>query len=69
MARKPCTHNRADVRAQIKLLQSMGKPVTAVEYHPDGVFRLMTAAHKSASPAQDELDRELAEFRSRNGKS
>jgi hypothetical protein len=48
MARTPCTHNRADVRAQIKLLESMGKTVTAVKYHRDGTFRLMTAEHKSA---------------------
>jgi hypothetical protein len=67
MARKPCTHNRADVRAQIKVLESMGKVVTATEYHPDGTFRLMTAEHKGAIPAQDDLDRELAEFRARNG--
>jgi hypothetical protein len=67
MARKPCTHNRADVRTQIKLLESMGKVVTVTEYHPDGTFRLITAEHKGAIPAQDDLDRELAEFRARNG--
>jgi hypothetical protein len=66
MARRSCTHNRADVRAQIKLLETIGKSVTAIKFHPDGTFRLMTAEHKSASPADDELDRELAEFRSRN---
>jgi hypothetical protein len=49
MARRPCTHNRADVRAQIKLLESMGKAVTAIKYHPDGTFRLMTSEHVSKS--------------------
>jgi hypothetical protein len=63
MARRPCTHNRADVRAQIKVLESMGKVVTAIKYHPDGTFRLMTSEHKG----QDDLDGELAEFKARNG--
>lgn len=66
MPRKPCTHNRADVRAQIKVLESMGKIVTAVKFHPDGTFRLMSSEHKSAKPADDGLDRELAEFEARN---
>jgi hypothetical protein len=49
VARKPCTHNRADVRAQIKLLESMGKVVTVIKFHPDGTFRLMTSEHVSKS--------------------
>jgi hypothetical protein len=49
MARRPCTHNRADVRTQIKNLESMGKVVTVFEFCPDGTFRLMTSEHVSKS--------------------
>jgi hypothetical protein len=49
MARKPCTPNRAAVRAQIKLLESLGKVVTAIKVHPDGTFRVMTSEHVSKS--------------------
>jgi hypothetical protein len=66
MAPRFQTPDPARVQEQIELLESMGKAVTAVKYHADGTFRLMTAEHKSASHAEDELDRELAEFRSRN---
>ena len=34
MPRNPPTHKRADVRAAIKLMESLGKTVTAVKYHP-----------------------------------
>jgi hypothetical protein len=47
MARKPCTHNRSDVKRAIELMEALGKTVTAVKYHPDGTFRVMTSDHVS----------------------
>jgi hypothetical protein len=49
MPRKPITHNRNDVKQAIKLLEAMGKTVTAVKFHPDGTFRVMTSEHVSKS--------------------
>jgi hypothetical protein len=49
MPRKPLTHNRNDVKQAIKLLEAMGKTVTAVKFHPDGTFRVMTSEHVSKS--------------------
>lgn len=43
MARKRATHSRADIKAQIALLESIGKKVVQVKFHPDGTFRLITA--------------------------
>jgi hypothetical protein len=65
MTRKTYTHRPAEVKAQIMALEALGKKVTAVKYHPDGTFRLMTADYQSSSPSN--LDRELAEFEARNG--
>lgn len=48
MPRKKLTYSRADVRAQVALLESLGKKVTAVKYHPDGTFRVMTSEHVSS---------------------
>lgn len=45
MPRKKLTHNRADVLAQWKLLQSIGEEPVSVKYHPDGTFRIMTRKH------------------------
>jgi hypothetical protein len=47
MPRRPCTHNRSDVRRAIELMESLGKIVTAVKYHPDGSFRVITSDHVS----------------------
>lgn len=47
MPRKPCTHQRRDVKQAIQLMEAMGKTVTAVKYHPDGTFRVMTSEHVS----------------------
>ena len=52
MPRKPLTHNRNDVKQAIKLLEAMGKTVTAVKFHPDGTFRIMTSQHVS-KPSSD----------------
>jgi hypothetical protein len=49
MPRKPLTHNRNDIKQTIKLLEEMGKTVTAVKLHPDGTFRVMTSEHVSKS--------------------
>jgi hypothetical protein len=56
MPRKPHTHNRADVKQAIELMEKMGKIVTAVKYHPDGTFRVMTSDHvsKGSAPAEPE---------------
>jgi hypothetical protein len=51
MARK-LTHNRANVRAAIMFMESLGKTVSAIKLHPDGTFRVMTSAHVSRSRAQ-----------------
>ena len=47
MARRKPTHNRADVIQAIKVLELLGKTVTAVKYHKDGTFRVMTSEHVS----------------------
>ena len=47
MPRRPCTHNRSDVKRAIELMEALGKTVTAVNYHPDGTFRVMTSDHVS----------------------
>ncbi|WP_439395197.1 hypothetical protein ACRQ5Q_39475 [Bradyrhizobium sp. PMVTL-01] len=67
MARKPYNHRPAEVKAQIMALEALGKKVTAVKYHPDGTFRLMTADYQS--PSLDDLDRELKEFEARHGQN
>jgi hypothetical protein len=67
MARKPCNPRPADVRAHIRALEALGKKVTAVKYHPDGTFRLMTADYQS--PSLDDLDRELDQFEARHGQN
>lgn len=63
MPRRKLMHSRADVRAQIALLESIGKKVTAVKFHSDGTFRLMTSDHASghatasaAAPMVNEWD-------------
>ena len=66
MPRKKLTHSRADIKAQIALLESIGKKVTAVKLHPDGTFRVMTSDHVSshvtastAAPQPNEWDEVL----------
>jgi hypothetical protein len=49
MARRPCTHNRSDVKRAVEMMEALGKTVTAVKYHPDGTFRVMTSDHVSKS--------------------
>jgi hypothetical protein len=60
MPRRKLTHSRADVRAQIELLESLGKKVVQVKYHSDGTFRLITADNVSKDakpgPASDWSD-------------
>ncbi|WP_442548104.1 hypothetical protein [Bradyrhizobium ottawaense] len=68
MARRPFKPRPAEVRAQILVLESLGKKVTAVKYHPDGTFRLMTADYQPPS-LDDDLDRELKEFEARHGQN
>jgi hypothetical protein len=51
MPRKTITPNRSDVRAHIAVLEDMGKKVTAVKYHSDGTFRLITSDHVSGDNA------------------
>jgi len=49
MPRKPLTYNRNDVKQAIKLLEAMGKTVTAIQFHPDGTFRVTTFEHVGKS--------------------
>lgn len=49
MPRRPYTYQRRDVKQAIQLMEAMGKTVTAVKYHPDGTFRVMTSEHVSKS--------------------
>lgn len=53
MPRKLPTYNQADVESAIKLMQMLGKTVTAVKFHPDGTFRVMTAEHVSKAGSPD----------------
>lgn len=54
MPRKPSNLNRADVKQAIALMEALGKTVTAVKFHPDGTFRVMTKDHVSVPAAADE---------------
>jgi hypothetical protein len=51
MPRKPPTYNMSDIKKAIKLFEATGKTVTAIKFHPDGTFRLMTSEHVSKSSA------------------
>jgi hypothetical protein len=51
MSRRKCPHNRTDVRRAICWIESLGKKVTAVNFHPDGSFGVMTKDHKDKSDA------------------
>lgn len=63
MPRKKLTHSRADIKAQIVLLESIGKKVVQVKYHDDGSFRLVTAdALKQAAEAAQQANPWDAEF-------
>lgn len=68
MARKPCNPRPTDVTAHVRALEALGKKVTAIKYHPDGTFRLMTADYQSPS-LDDDLDRELKELEARHGQN
>ena len=54
MPRKPLTYNRNDVKQAIKLVEEAGKTVTAVKFHPDGTFRVMTSEHVSKSSSDSD---------------
>ncbi len=55
MPRKPPAHNRADVRAAIKLVKGLGKTTLAITFLTDGAFKLDIASQRPAraEPAND----------------
>ncbi len=54
------------VKHAVKALRSVGEIVTAVDFRPDGSFRVLTVANQDASDAAD-LDGELEAWRKANG--
>ena len=65
MSRRPARFTQADVVRAIKAAEQAAKPM-AIDILPDGTIRLTPAAGVSSRDLiQDELDREIAEFRAR----
>lgn len=63
MSRRPARFTETDIRKAVKA--AAGK--MAVEMLPSGVIRLVPVADLTSAEYADELDRELTEFRSREG--
>jgi hypothetical protein len=64
MARAPSTFRQTDVTKAVKAVRAAGVDIVRVEVARDG--RIVIVAE--AQPAmQDDLDRELEEFRARHG--
>jgi hypothetical protein len=67
MGRNSITYNRADVKAAWQLLEKIGQKPTAVKFHPDGTFRIMTSDHVSKNGStQDVPESPLDEWRQKN---
>jgi hypothetical protein len=64
MARRPATVTQADIARAVKAVRSAGVDIVRVEVASDGRIVIVTA---EAPAAQDDLDRELAEFEARHG--
>jgi hypothetical protein len=65
MARAPPTFRQQDVTRAVKAVRSAGVDIVRVEVTKDGRIVIVTA---EAQPAmEDDLDRELVEFRARHG--
>jgi hypothetical protein len=60
---------KAKITRAIATLEAMGKTVGGIELSPDGTVRLLVGAPLASAPLspEDELDRELREFRQANG--
>ncbi len=69
MARRACTFKQRDVTRALRAASAAGLHVSRVEFDANGNFGLVTGPSNTSSHDQDDLDRELEEFRKRNGKS
>jgi hypothetical protein len=67
MARAPSTFRQQDVTRAIKATKAAGVDIAKIEIAKDGTIRIITVEARPA--AQDDLDRELAEFEARHGQN
>jgi ssDNA-binding replication factor A large subunit len=65
MARAPSTFGQTDVTKAVKAVRSAGVNIVRVELTKDG--RIVIVTGEADPAAQDDLDRELAEFEARHG--
>jgi ssDNA-binding replication factor A large subunit len=65
MARAPSTFRQTDVTKAVKAVRSAGVNIVRVELTKDG--RIVIVTGEADPAAQDDLDRELAEFEARHG--
>ncbi|KJC42255.1 hypothetical protein [Bradyrhizobium sp. LTSP857] len=67
MARRPCTFKQQDLKRALQAVRSAGIQMQRVEIDDSGKFIIIFAT-EGPQTYEDELDRELAEFRARHGK-
>jgi hypothetical protein len=65
MARAPSTFRQQDVTRAVKAVAAAGVDILRVEVTKDGKIAIVAA--KAPPAAQDDLDRELADFEARHG--
>jgi hypothetical protein len=65
MARRPCTFKQQDVTRALRGAKAAGIEIQRVEI--DNGKIIIVAAGDSPQTSEDELDRELADFRARHG--
>jgi len=64
MARAPATFRQSDITKAIRAARKAGVENVRVEIAKDGRIVIVTGG---AQPVQDDLDRELEQFRARHG--
>lgn len=67
MARGPSTFRQADITKAVKAVRAAGVDIARVEVAKDG--RIVIVTGEAPSAVQNELDRELQEFRASHGQN